>query len=214
MAAIICLANSYKHGGRCIAGIELTSGKWVRPVPDTEAKAITEDVRLIDNCEPGIRDVIEIPLADPAPDDGCQPENVWIRPGPWTRLDRITEYFLLKHCQDSSIILHNHDDRVSPEYFRSIPRSQWRSLQLVHVKDLECAPDPRGKWRAHFRDGKGFPLRLKVTDPIILDKLNNDRTISSECILTVSLAAPWKPKDSDEPEQCYKLVAGVIELQT
>ena len=202
MATIICLANSYKHGGRCIAGIELKTGKWVRPVSNIEGKAITRDVRLIQASEPRPRDVLEIPLGNCGPHEGCQPENVLLRPGRWTKLDRVTEYFLLRYCQDNKIILHNHDNQVSPEHFKRIPRSQWRSLQLVHITNVRFLSDDRGKWRAHFKDGHGFPLALKVTDPIILDKLCNDESISSDCILTVSLATPWKPDDSDLPEQC------------
>lgn len=212
MATIICLANSYKHGDRCIAGIELRSGKWVRPVSNTEDRAITRDVRLIRGNEPRPRDVLEIPLGDCGPDEGCQPENVLLQPGPWTKLDRVTEYFLLRYCQDSKIILHNHDNHVAPEHFKAIPKTQWQSLQLVRITNVSFSTDHRGKWRAHFEDGKGFPLALKVTDPIILDKLCNDESVGTDCILTISLAAPWKPKDTDQPELCYKMVAGVIEL--
>jgi hypothetical protein len=27
---IVCLANSYKHGGRCIAGVDIHDGQWIR----------------------------------------------------------------------------------------------------------------------------------------------------------------------------------------
>ena len=32
---IICLANSWKIQERCIAGIDIDTGKWVRPVCDS-----------------------------------------------------------------------------------------------------------------------------------------------------------------------------------
>ncbi|EDZ93159.1 hypothetical protein AmaxDRAFT_4043, partial [Limnospira maxima CS-328] len=32
MSKLICLANSRKNNDRCIAGIEISTGKWVRPV--------------------------------------------------------------------------------------------------------------------------------------------------------------------------------------
>jgi hypothetical protein len=31
MVKIICLANSWKHGERCIAGINPDTKKWIRP---------------------------------------------------------------------------------------------------------------------------------------------------------------------------------------
>ena len=33
---LLVLANSKKFNGRCIAGIDLDSGKWIRPVSNTE----------------------------------------------------------------------------------------------------------------------------------------------------------------------------------
>ena len=50
----ICLANSYKRGGRCIAGIEIDSDnsiiynkngnpKWIRPIADTQYGEIPND---------------------------------------------------------------------------------------------------------------------------------------------------------------------------
>ncbi|MFM8305620.1 MAG: dual OB domain-containing protein, partial [Microcystis aeruginosa] len=32
---IVCLANSWKLNERCIAGIDISSGNWVRPVCDS-----------------------------------------------------------------------------------------------------------------------------------------------------------------------------------
>ncbi|MCJ7778229.1 MAG: hypothetical protein MUP16_07945 [Sedimentisphaerales bacterium] len=64
MARIICLANSYKHGGRCIAGIDQDTGKWIRPVPDSKGGAVTSAMRLIDGKEPQILEIIEIPIVD------------------------------------------------------------------------------------------------------------------------------------------------------
>ncbi|MFO0968577.1 MAG: hypothetical protein U0793_23720 [Gemmataceae bacterium] len=29
---LICLANSWKHGGRCVAGIKIDGSGWIRPV--------------------------------------------------------------------------------------------------------------------------------------------------------------------------------------
>ncbi|MBL7152834.1 MAG: hypothetical protein ISS79_03900 [Phycisphaerae bacterium] len=213
MATIICLANSYKPGGSCIAGIDPETGKWIRPVPDTKDRAITWQMMVIEGRKPEILDVIEIPLEDSGPDDGCQPENRLLKPGKWKKVGRITAQELSEYCEDDTVILHNHQKYVRPEFFSTHPKSEWRSLQLVHNTNVRFsrAYDPN-KWRVSFRDGKGHALDLKLTDPVISDRLRTDEKVRKNCILTVSLATPWKPDDSDQPERCYKLVAGVVEL--
>jgi hypothetical protein len=44
---IICLANSYKHNGRCIAGLN-EAGRWVRPVSSSKKRAIDKETRIDD----------------------------------------------------------------------------------------------------------------------------------------------------------------------
>jgi len=213
MARIICLANSYKHGGRCIAGIEPETGAWIRPVPNTPEQAITRSMRLINGNEPRILDIIEIPLENYGPDNGCQPENRLFKPGTWRKVGRITAKELLDYCEDDTVILHNHEEYVSPEFFTTHPKSEWRSTQLVHNTEVRFnrAYDPKN-WRAWFRDGRGRTLDLPLTDPVMSDRLRNGEKVGRDCILMVSLAPPWKPEDSNQPELCYKMVAGVVEL--
>jgi hypothetical protein len=38
---IVCLANSYKHDHRCVAGISLTTKKWIRLVGRTVPGCLT-----------------------------------------------------------------------------------------------------------------------------------------------------------------------------
>ena len=117
MGRIVCLANSYKHNERCIAGIDVETGKWVRPVSSREDRAITKAMRAINGKEPQILDVLEIPLENHGPDEGCQPENRLLKLGQWRIVDRMKPEKLLEYCKDDSSILHNHQDRVSPVFF-------------------------------------------------------------------------------------------------
>lgn len=55
-------------------------------------------------------------------------------------------------------------------------------------------------------------FKAKVTDIVMIDKLNQGLDINGkECLFTISLAQPWRRNESDELS-CWKLIAGVIEL--
>ena len=77
---IVCLANSRKLNGRCIAGKELLGEQavsWLRPVSAREHEEVSEDERQYsDGSDPQVLDIIEVPLLDPRP-NGYQQEN-WL----------------------------------------------------------------------------------------------------------------------------------------
>ena len=209
---IVCLANSYKHNGRCIAGIN-EIGRWVRPVSSSKKRAIDKTTRLINGNEPQILDVLEIPLHNYGPIDGCQPENKLLKDGQWKKISRVRPIDLLKYCEDDSVILHNNLDYVRAGCFRMIPSYGWKSLQLIHNEDVGFERDEnnKDKWRANFINSKGTALSLRVTDPVICERLERGEDISKDCLLTVSMAIGWSP-DRQIARRCYKFVAGVVEL--
>ncbi len=94
---IVCLANSRKLQGRCIAGREIGEGipaTWVRPVSDRQHEEVSEDERQYeDGSDPRVLDIIDIPLLEPRP-NGYQKENwlldsstYWVRVGQYARMD-------------------------------------------------------------------------------------------------------------------------------
>ena len=91
---IVCLANSWKKGERCIAGKELLEdglpGAWVRPVSNREDEAVNEIERQYrDGSEPAVLDVIDVPLIEARP-EGHQQENWLLDPDHyWTRERRV-----------------------------------------------------------------------------------------------------------------------------
>ena len=65
MARIACLANSYKGGGRrCIAGIDIKTGEWVRPISRGAEKAVDWNMGKVDEAEPEVLDILEIRVED------------------------------------------------------------------------------------------------------------------------------------------------------
>ena len=79
---IVCLANSRRPPGRCVAGKVIEEdgriGGWIRPVPRTGGDGLSvEHVRDRIDCEPAHLDVVEIPTLQSAP-ALFQTENVAI----------------------------------------------------------------------------------------------------------------------------------------
>lgn len=209
---MICLANSLKHGGRCIAGID-ESGNWVRPVSRSQKRAIGKEIRMIQYDEPEVLDILDVPLYPYGPTDGCQPENKLLMEGAWVKVGRIDARHLLKHSEDDAVILHNQLDYVRAVCFSAVPNQNWKSLQLVRNRSVRFERDShrKDKWRALFVNSKGNPFDLAVTDPVVCERLNTGGNINRDCLLTISLAPGWSPT-RDRAKRCYKFVAGVIEL--
>src|SRR5713101_1785529 len=68
---IVCLANSRKHSGRCIAGKEVLAqgyGAWIRPVSARQSAEISEEERRYENgALPRLFDIIKIPVIGATP---------------------------------------------------------------------------------------------------------------------------------------------------
>ena len=87
---IVCLANSKKLGGRCVAGVEITSdgrGDWIRPVSTVHGGEVPLPVRLAGDEDLELLDIIEVTLLGHHP-DACHVEN-WLydQTTPWTKID-------------------------------------------------------------------------------------------------------------------------------
>jgi hypothetical protein len=216
MSTIICLANSWKHGERCIAGIDIDTGEWIRPVCDTqypEDGRVPTSVRLVEGREPELLDILEIPLAETGKDFGFECENRSVLPGQWNYLGKVRPAALQRYCGNFPYILHNSSKYVNPSFLQKLPLPQRRTLQLVHV--VSFSPQSSGDgWRGTIQAANGQSLaRAKITDPLLLNKLALGDRPKNPCLVTVSLSMPFAPRDDWEGEPpCWKLIAGVIEL--
>jgi len=217
---IVCLANSDKPGGYCVAGREYEGrgfGGWVRPVSDRSGEEISfMEQKLADGSTPKLLDIIEIPLEEPRP-RACQTENHLIARGQrWEKVGEFPRHELLPLCDDIGQLWINgqHSSRGTNDRISDAEASTLdTSLVLIQpeVLSVSVIPNPwegKRQARAAFRyRGKGYDLVL--TDPSLrrhfLSLGEGEHRYTHPAVLCVSLAGPL--------EGCwYKLVAAIIDL--
>jgi hypothetical protein len=217
---IVCLANSRKLNGRCIAGKELLGGRsvgWIRPVSAREHEEVSEYERQYeDGSDPQVLDIIDVSLLDPRPKSYQQenwlldPGNYWVKVGraSWSDLQRLAD-----PVEPLWINGHRTYNGLNDKIPLSLADALESSLRLVRVDHLvlsvfkphEAFGNPKRRVQGQFRHG-GMEYWLWVTDPgyerAYLGKPDGDYEIG-ESFLTISLGEPFN-------DNCYKLIAAII----
>jgi hypothetical protein len=214
---LVCLANSRKLGGRCVAGLRMRGkqvkvGDWVRPVSRSEHGEVPIP-QYADGREMHLGDVVVF-QEGPAVrhPHGYQPENVdfsgsWRREGKvtWSTLCRLAESGQEPWPGGASSSM-GRNDRFLLEQAPSVRKS----LTLQRVDDLELIVQQNpysSAWdvRGQFSIG-GSTLRLKVTDPVVEARLQSTRRSESigDALVCLSLGEPYQG-------YVYKLLAGVLQ---
>lgn len=220
---ILCLANSRKPYGRCVAGVELASdGKplgWIRPIGNREHNAVSEYERQYkDGSDPKVLDVIDVPLLEPRP-NGCQQENWLLDPDYYWILQRKASLEELAPLTTEMPTLwanniHTYNG-MNDELPLEVANALNSSLCMIHVGGIKLCvyapgqsfnnPKRRVQGWFHYRD---VEYRLWVTDPIIERSFlaNEDGSYHlGECFLTISIGEPDTRKNAS-----YKLIAAII----
>jgi hypothetical protein len=214
MTRLICLANSRRDGGRCVAGIDADTGLWIRPVPP-RGGAIPEEKTFLGGRLFEPLDILQLDLDPPAFATRFQCENRQMQNWNWRLVGRAKPADILKYCSRKDSVLHGPGKTVQPSDLEQLPPRQWASLELVHAADATFEHDPRMpiRWQARFSSSPAGPSYcLHITDPEATLRLNKKQKIGPDCLLTVSLTEPKEFREYGKPELCYKLVAAVIEL--
>jgi hypothetical protein len=210
MTEIVCLANSRKHNNKCVAGLNLKTGQWIRPITSAEDGAIPNYLTLINGKSLEILDIVNIPLNEKERGEGHESENRLIRSGEWTISGQALSSDLLKF-RESELLHFEEDDwlqAVPYTYLQSLPRNKCRTLQLLQTDDFQVRQKELGKWRGIMPIGNSDEvLNASITDPKLCRLLDNGHQVSPNCLLVMSLSQPFPKTD-----KCYRLIAGVIEL--
>jgi hypothetical protein len=220
---ILCLANSYKHDHRCVAGISLVTKKWIRLVGRQVPGCLTrKEASYPDGKEAALLDVFVAELGGRC-GSNCHPEDVYVTGKSWQPIRRFDEprdlRFLAAYVNKGPAILQGYGDRVYGRKIEGTPVE--KSLELIHPDDLWWwirEENGKRKNRALFRAGHVVRIRydLAVTDPVWLEKLRPlpagvyphahfFEGKPSRTFLTVSLSEPFEGFH-------YKLVAGVVTM--
>lgn len=218
---IICLANSRKIAGRCVAGKEIGGGKvgrWVRPISGRPTGELSEEDRRFENGrDPKLLDIVRIPMIEPRA-HGFQTENhliddgyYWAKEGEatWAEVQAALDPTHGPLWDNSSSSYNGKCDRVA----EGTANQFGSSLRLIEVTDLKIFVAVEG---AEFGNGKrrvrgrftfnGGHHRLSVTDPVVerqyLAGADGEFNVG-HAILCISLGEPYQG-------YTYKLIAGVF----
>lgn len=217
---IVCLANSWKNHGRCVAGVDLDTGKWIRPVNPGGAKLYKSQIKNQFGNQPQVLDIINIPLKEKEP-LYYQPENYIIDSESEWQLEGRYEFDRLADlsCSGNDICIEcnffdENSDSIFTDNFMFLECKD--SLSLIKPKELKIKKRKRTKYgpqiRGEFLFGdKNYDLAVtddKFKSPFYgrnsrLNEYGYYKLDTDEIYLTISLGEELNEKH-------YKLVAAVI----
>ena len=219
---IVCLANSYKTGGTCIAGKEVLAdgyGGWIRPVSERAGEELSwMEAEYKRGQRPKLLDVIDVPLLGPAAGRSHETENHRIDVG--RKCVRVGQYPIaeVEQLDDEPQTLWTNRGHTFGGTFNCVSAADAsaadRSLVLIRPEDsaVRVTADERDGWKrltywVRFAyKSVGYVLRL--TDPVVIAKV--ERCEEGEYSLGDVHLCVSLTKIYSGDGRCHKLVAGVI----
>ena len=198
--------NSPKASGRCLAGVDIKTGKWIRPVPDSAGSQIQNECTLFNDAYLRPGDLIRLELSNPVPQIH-HPENILFNESEIEFMERdcIEKYLPLLASVSSTpnILLENSDDHILHSTVQEGKLNQ--SLGLVQATEINFYfyynIYGKKKYRVEFK-ANNQKWNIANTD----DKGSWSGSYS-EGLICISLAE-FLPEMSAH----YKLAAGFIPL--
>ena len=208
----VCLANSYKEGGRCVAGIMLDPDnnpiiekdlpKWIRPISTPGHGEIQKE--LVSHIH--LLDIIEIEILEYA-GEGYQSENAKFLESSIRTIGTFDITQLYSLCEKRSILFSNAGKAINIKHINRLDHS----LTLVRATDFEAFehssefnPEKKKIRLAFIYNGNQYDL--PVTDPVFLRNYQNNANFLDdvgEVYLTLSVGVVFE-------EWHHKLVAAII----
>jgi hypothetical protein len=211
LTRFVCLANSLKEGGRCVAGIELDANhrpvfhnglpKWIRPVCPTDHG----EIPIHHTIAFDLLDILEMNVTG-SKAEGYQSENVSFDP-PFTKVGALEISSLAPLCDHRNTLFGNYGKAIAVDSIAALDHSL--VLIRTHKLKAEFRTNPSRKNKPQLRAGFEYHSTyydLPVTDPIFQERILNhscDLPDEDPIYLCVSIGIPWEGWH-------YKLVAGVF----
>lgn len=214
---IICLANSRKFGGRCIAGKRADDARWLRPVTARPGQEITESIRrYADGSSVQVLDVFDCTGIGQRP-SGHQTENFLVHGGyRWKKQGSASWNDVLDLVDpaadlwvDNYSSYYNCNNRVPARLLDTCEDS----LRLIALEEMVLHVGYKAQnfgesklvVRASF-DYRGQHYQLNVTDPVYehacREKGPGEYVVHAP-VVCISLSEPFHA-------MAYKLVASII----
>ena len=228
MRRIVCLANSRKPDGRCVAGKLYAQGKfgaWLRPISIREGEELSEQERHTSKgVEPALLDILEFTIFNHKP-SAHQPENFVINPQhKFKQVGRISAEELLKVVDKPTNLwimgyqskTFGKNDLVPPTRISEVSNSLY--LINPHSFTIQVVQGTYSlQVRGHFTY-LGADYNLRVTDPILEEKFipkGVGEYKIEDVLLTISLAEKlFTVASNPSSSGYYKLIAGVMDISS
>ena len=212
----VCLGNSFKEGGRCLAGIlldvnnnpilEFGKPQWIRPTCNTAhgelPNCIAHPFQLLD--------ILEINNTSPAPNH-YQSENVHFDEMGIQKVGTFEKRRLNSLCEDRRYIFKTRYPSLSEEVIQELSYS----LMLIKPIEFEVVErvyeDREAPQQRMVFSYNNLTYDFSITDPVFLRHYQaNPEFVDDiqEVLLSLSVSVKFPPTN-----RYYKLVAGVIIME-
>lgn len=213
---IIILANSAKKGGYCIAGKDIRTGEWIRPVSTMDGRELSRGQVTLNTpsyswlAKPLYKVIIDFDRHAPLSN---QPENHLIDTSAW-RANFKFERTNLDHYLDApeDIWMYSRkQDRVDYKLFEYGLITDHQSLYLIKVESITYNVVLNGGGHQRLKgtfEYNGMEYTFNVTDPAYCQYKNGPLGHSfteHDKYLCLSLGEKFEATGD-----CYKLIASVI----
>jgi hypothetical protein len=207
---IIILAKSAKHGEYCIAGVDIKTGEWIRPVSNNMAKEGSVpliDITYVDGNQVQIFDIVKIKLLKHKPTIS-QPENyLYDSTKYWEKTGRSNLEELIKQRGYDQVnqIFYNNGKEVSEEELCAQP-----SLLFLNVKNsyifIKTFDEGNKKIQFNFKYNNIDYEYFKISDEAIkkefLNEYDGTHNYRENLPVVFSLTDKYRPTG-----KYYKMVA-------
>lgn len=213
---LIILAESAKYGNYCVAGVDVETGKWIRPIsekPELEDAVPLDDLKYPDGSRVELLDVVEIKFSDQSANNPIQPENFFYKAKYyWQKVGRVTLQELIDgrgYDLRDNIFYNSYRSILGADVVKLEARE---SLLLLPVSNLFIVVEEAEDHKKFFADfeyqGKEF-YRFSVGDIEVRNKFADNGAgkyfLKDSATVVFSLTNPYHKN-----AECYKMLAQIF----